>query len=162
MKIYLKKIDDNVKLPSQARTGDFCYDVYAISEEEVAPNVWKYRLGFAYEMDKSEYYLGKLDHKFSSHMKNQELNLAIDFRPRSSVWKTGMVLSNCEGTLDKFYRGEVSAVFYHVFPDMPRYKTGDKIGQIKIGITIPAEFEFVDEIDMNTERGEGGFGSTGR
>ena len=73
-----------------------------------------------------------------------------------------MVLSNCEGTLDKFYRGEVSAVFYHVFPDMPRYKTGDKIGQIKIGITIPAEFEFVDEIDMNTERGEGGFGSTGK
>lgn len=71
-----------------------------------------------------------------------------------------MVLSNAYGTLDYFYRGEAKAVFYHVFPNMPRYKVGDKIGQIKIGMTIPVEFEFVDEINMDTERGTGGFGST--
>ena len=54
------------------------------------------------------------------------------------------------------------AVFYHVKPNMPRYKAGDRIGQIKLGITIPLDFEWVDEIDMNTERGEGGFGSTNK
>lgn len=162
MKIFLKTLNDSAKLPVQGRPGDFCYDVCAVSEEEIAPNVWKYKLGFSYEMDKTQFYIGKLENKFSSHMQNQELVLDIDFRPRSSIWKTGMVLSNCEGTLDQFYRGEVCAIFYHILPNMPRYKSGDKIGQIKVGITIPVEFEFVDEIDMNTERGTGGFGSTGK
>ena len=53
------------------------------------------------------------------------------------------------------------AVFYHVLPNMPRYKKGDRVGQIKLGISIPLQFEFVDEINENTERGEGGFGHTG-
>ena len=86
---------------------------------------------------------------------------SIDFRPRSSIWKTGMVLSNSVGTIDDLYRGEVSAVFYHVFPNMPRYKVGDRIGQIKLGFTLPIEFEEVDELS-DTERGDGGYGSTGR
>lgn len=71
-----------------------------------------------------------------------------------------MVLSNCEGTIDELYRGEVCAVFYHVIPDMPRYKSGDRIGQIKLGITLPIKFEEVEELD-DTERGNRGFGSTG-
>ena len=47
-------------------------------------------------------------------------------------------------------------------PNMPRYKVGDKIGQIKLGFTVPIEFSWDDEINENTERGEGGFGSTGK
>ena len=71
-----------------------------------------------------------------------------------------MLLSNCEGTIDELYTGEVSAVFYHVFPNMERYKVGQRIGQIKIGITTPIEFVVVDELD-ETERNDGGYGSTG-
>jgi dUTP pyrophosphatase len=89
------------------------------------------------------------------------INLSIDFRPRSSVWKTGMMLSNCEGTIDELFIGNVSAVFYHVMPNMPRYRLGDRIGQIKIGITLPMEFVEANELD-NTERGAGGYGSTGK
>ena len=70
-------------------------------------------------------------------------------------------MSNCEGTIDEGYTGEVSAVFYHVMPHMPRYKVGDKIGQIKVGITFPIEFEEVYELD-DTTRGAGGYGSTGK
>lgn len=147
MKVKIKKLNENAVIPFQATNGDFCYDVVAVSEEEVAPNIWKYGLGFAYELVRDE---------------PDELKISIDFRPRSSVWKTGMVLSNCTGTLDEFYRGEVMAVFYHIFPNMPRYKVGDKIGQIKLGFTLFMEFEEVSEIDMNTERGKGGFGSTGK
>jgi dUTP pyrophosphatase len=72
-----------------------------------------------------------------------------------------MILSNCEGTIDELYRGEVSAVFYHVMPNMPRYKVGDRICQIKLGWTERLEFNEVDELD-DTVRGDGGYGSTGR
>ena len=72
-----------------------------------------------------------------------------------------MSLSNCEGTIDEDYRGEVRAVFYHIFKDMPKYEVGDKICQIKLGLTLPMEFNECSEL-VNTERGDGGFGSTGK
>lgn len=168
IKIKLKKLHEDAKLPYKAKEGDFCYDVYAVSEEEVAPNVWRYGIGFAYEIERKIIDVGvrfsgfNLDPHPVLDLVSSPMNIDIDFRPRSSVWKTGMVLSNCTGTLDDLYRGEVMAVYYHVFPTMERYHVGDRIGQIKLGFTIPAEFEFVDEINMNTDRGEGGFGSTGK
>lgn len=167
IKVKLKKLNENVELPKKSYNGDFCFDVKAISEEEIAPNVWKYRLGFAYEIDRESLHNNVRNFMYAVTPNNEIefddklFNLSIDARPRSSVYKTGMVLSNCEGTLDEFYRNEVSAIFYHVMPNMPRYKVGDKICQIKLGITIPMEFEWADEINMDTERGQNGFGSTG-
>lgn len=148
MKVKVKKLNENAVIPFKTYEKDFCYDVVAVSEEEVAPNVWKYGIGLAFQIDRESLF----GHRY--------LNLSIDLRPRSSVWKTGMVLSNSEGTIDELYRGEVSAVFYHVMPDMPRYRVGDKIGQIKIGTTSPIEFEEVEELS-ETERGCGSYGSTG-
>lgn len=142
----IKKLDPGAQIPRKSHGRDFCYDVYAVSQEQIAPNVWKYGLGFALQIDR-KYWDGTTLY-------------GIDFRPRSSVWKTGMVLSNCVGTVDEGYTGEISAVFYHVMPDMPRYKVGDRIGQIKLGSTVPMEFVEVDELDA-TDRGSGGYGSTG-
>lgn len=84
----------------------------------------------------------------------------IDIRPRSSVWKTGLVLSNSIGTIDEGYTGEISAVFYHVVPTLPIYKVGDRVAQMKIGFTLPVDFEVVEELN-ETERKAGGYGSTG-
>lgn len=148
MKVKVKKIVDGAVVPFKTYNEDFCYDVVATSCEEVAPNVYKYGIGLAFEIVR--------DHRFG-----EEYKLDIDFRPRSSVWKTGMVLSNCEGTIDEIYRGQVFAVFYHVMPNLPRYEVGDKIGQIKLGVTLAIDFEVVDELG-DTERGVGGYGSTGR
>lgn len=72
-----------------------------------------------------------------------------------------MSLSNCEGTIDEGFIANVSMVYYHLMPNMPKYEVGDRIGQIKIGVTFPIEFVEVEELDM-TARGEGGYGSTGR
>lgn len=157
MKVKLKKLHPDAQLPVKSKKGDLCYDVWAVDEEEIAPNVWRYRLGFSYEIERG--YFWPLNINFAN-LPN-DIVISIDARPRSSVWKTGMVLSNCEGTLDEFYRGEAMAVFYHVMPDMPRYKKGDRIVQIKIGFSVPIEFEWADEINEDTERGDGGFGSTG-
>ena len=148
MKVKIKKLNENAVIPFKTYEKDFCYDVVAVSEEEIAPNVWKYGIGLAFQIERG----GLLE--------ESDAKISIDFRPRSSVWKTGMVLSNCEGTIDELYTGEVSAVFYHVFPNMERYKIGQRIGQIKIGTTIPIEFVVVDELS-ETERNDGGYGSTG-
>ena len=70
-------------------------------------------------------------------------------------------MSNCEGTIDEDYRGEVFAYFYEVIKGKEKYKVGDRIGQIKLGFTLPMEFEEAEELS-ETQRGEGGFGSTGK
>ena len=148
MKIRYKKLNPDAKTPYKKNDGDFCYDVWATSEEEIAPNVWRYGLGFKYEIERPEW----LD----------DYEISVGLKPRSSIWETGMELANSEGTLDEFYRGEAKAVFYHLMLNMPRYCKGDKIGQIYVKIAPKIEFEFVDEINENTERGNSGFGSTGK
>lgn len=171
--LYLKASEGESIFPFKKHESDLCYDVVATSCVEVAPNIYKYGIGLAFQIERgledieSGYRL-VLDsdaERFVApsylDMWRSPINLSIDFRPRSSVWKTGMVLSNCTGTIDESYTGEVSAIFYHLFPDMPIYKVGDRIGQIKIGVTLPIDFVEADSLDK-TERGEGGFGSTGR
>lgn len=174
MKVKVKKISEGAVVPYKKYEEDFCYDVVATSCEEVAPNVYKYGIGLAFQIERC---VEEIESCVRVHtdddtevgviaprkmdMWRSPLKLSVDLRPRSSVWKTGMVLSNCEGTIDELYTGEVSAVFYHLMPNMPKYEVGDRIGQIKIGVTFPIEFIEVEELDETT-RGEGGYGSTGR
>ena len=169
MIVKFKRFHKDAKIPTQAYDKDFCVDLYAVSEEEIAPNVWKYGFGFGLQIerdneiiekgisdsDNSYTLIGRKEIRFD----NSPIKLSIDIRPRSSVWKTGMVLSNCEGSIDEGYTNEISAVFYHVLTDMPRYKVGDKIAQAKIGFTLPIRFVEVDELD-ETERGLKGYGSS--
>lgn len=152
MKVKVKKLNKSAKIPFKNYHKDFCYDVVATSCEEIAPNVYRYGIGLAFEIERSREFL--LDDGAREY-------LSIDFRPRSSVWKTGMILSNCVGTIDELYRGEVMAVFYHVMPNMPKYEIGDKIGQIKLGVTEFIQFVEVDDLS-ETERGVNGYGSTGK
>ena len=162
MKVKFKKLRENAKLPTKAHEDDFCYDVYACDCEEVAPNVYKYPLGFALQIDDSENFgLQEWNRGVGFMPIMDKLILSIDFRPRSSVWKTGMVLCNSCGTVDRGYTGEVCAFFYHVMPNMPKYEPGDRVAQMKIGFTVPIEFVEVEELD-DTERGDSGFGSTGK
>ena len=174
MKVKVKKISEGAVLPYKKYNEDFCYDVVATSCEEIAPNVYKYGLGLAFQIERGLEEIEAAcrflsdDSTEVGYVSSRQLdiwrspiNLSIDLRPRSSVWQTGMVLSNCEGTIDESYTGEVSAVFYHIMPNMPKYEVGDRIGQIKIGVTFPIEFVEVEELD-ETARGDGGYGSTGR
>lgn len=146
MKVKIKKLHQDAVVPFKTYKNDFCYDVVAVSCEEIAPNVYRYGTGLAFQIVRDECF-------------DNSSCLSIDFRPRSSVWKTGMVLANCQGTIDEPYTGEVTAVFYHVMPNMPKYEVGNKIGQIKLGVTQPIEFVVVDELNA-TDRGANGYGST--
>lgn len=148
MKILVKKLHPDAKIPYKTHGNDFCYDCVAVSCEKLADNVYKYGLGLSFEIIRED--------------GQKEIITDIEARARSSVWKTGMVLSNCvKGTIDEPYRGEVAAIFYHVLPDMPKYEVGDRVVQICLGKTEKIEFEEVDELS-ETQRGTGGFGSTGK
>lgn len=159
MKVKVKRLHEDAVIPFKKYDNDMCYDVIAVSEQELAPNVWRYELGLAFQIDRSKLHIIYDNACLDFNALN--INLDIDFRPRSSVWETGMVLSNCEGTIDENFIGGVSAVFYHVMPNMERYHVGNKIGQIKIGFTLPMEFEEVDELS-ETDRGANGYGHTGK
>lgn len=164
MVIKFKRYNENAVIPQKAYDKDFCYDLVAVSEEEIAPNVWKYGFGFGLQIERG--YEPIFVNQETGTVQQADLsvcpfNLSVDIRPRSSVWKTGMVLSNCEGTVDEGYTNEISAVFYHVLPNMPRYKIGDRIAQMKIGVTFPIEFIEVEELNK-TERGINGYGSSGK
>jgi dUTP pyrophosphatase len=172
MKVKVKKLNENAVIPFKTHKEDFCYDCVATSCEEIAPNVYKYGLGLAFEIERDVELISYGATYRSSNsvvsqdtkcinMKDSPLNLSLDFRPRSSVYKTGMVLANATGTLDEAYRGEAFAIFYHVMPNMMRYEVGDKIIQCKLGITLPIEFIEAKELSK-TERDVDGFGSTGK
>ena len=147
MRINFKRLHKDAKLPTIAHSRDYGFDCVAVTEEEIAPGVWRYGLGFALQIDK----------------KTTGINdkLRITLYARSSVHKTGMILSNGVGTIDEGYRGEISAVFYHVMPNLPRYKVGDKVCQI--AVEGRPDFQYYSEVDEldNGERGSNGYGSTG-
>lgn len=166
MKIKIKKLSSNAKLPYKKHTDDFCYDLYATSCEEIAPNVYKYGFGIAMQIERGAENVFEIRNEkrhecISIDTSRMPLKFDIDIRPRSSVWKTGLVMSNSVGTIDEGYTGEISAVFYHVVPTLPIYKVGDRVAQMKIGFTLPVDFDIVEELN-DTERKAGGYGSTGQ
>ncbi len=151
MKVKIKKLNEKAVIPFKKYDDDFCYDLVATSCEEIAPNVYKYGTGLAFEIVDSE----------GAPLHTDRLNYGLTIRPRSSICKTGMVLSNSEGTIDFSYRGEVLCVFYHVVPSMPKYEVGDRIAQLHFDVACKMRFEVAGEL-ADTDRGTGGYGSTGK
>jgi dUTP pyrophosphatase len=82
--------------------------------------------------------------------------------PRSSVSKTNLSLRNSVGVIDSNYRGEIMLKFLDLeeMDDLLWYLPGNKIGQIMIIERPQIELEEVEELS-ETDRGGGGFGSTG-
>lgn len=83
-------------------------------------------------------------------------------RPRSGLAaKNGITVLNSPGTIDADYRGEIGVILANVSKDDFTIEHGDRIAQLVIAKHERAEWEEVDELST-TERGSGGFGSTGR
>jgi dUTP pyrophosphatase len=143
VKVRIKKLNENAVIPSYAKSGDAGMDLVAtsiISETQIQIT---YGIGLAMEIPKG--FVGLIF-------------------PRSSVRKTRLMLSNCVGVVDSGYRGELQATFNKVNQNSQAendYKVGDRVAQIMIIPHPPIEFEEADELS-DTERGEGGFGSTGK
>lgn len=80
--------------------------------------------------------------------------------PRSSISKKSISLTNCIGVIDAGYRGEIMGVFRNTSDVIPAlYKEGERFAQLLILPVPDVQFEESDELS-ETDRGEGGFGST--
>ncbi len=143
MQVRIKKLNENAVIPSYAKEGDAGMDLVATSIISNTSTQITYGIGLALEIPKG--FVGLIF-------------------PRSSVRKTRLMLSNCVGVVDSGYRGELQATFNKINNDSVSendYKVGDRIAQIMIIPHPPIEFEEADELS-DTERGDGGFGSTGK
>jgi len=143
MKLKVKKLNEKAVLPSYSKEGDAAMDFVATSKE-ICNGFIEYGTGIAMEIPHG--YVGLIF-------------------PRSSITKKKLILKNSVGVIDSGYRGEIKFRFYRLHDNEYNssfnvYYVGDRIGQIMI-IPIPKiEIEEVEDLS-NTDRGEGGYGSTG-
>ena len=90
------------------------------------------------------------------------INYEAQVRPRSGLaLKHNITLTNSPGTVDAGYRGEVGVIMFNHGPEEFTIKRGDRIAQMVIAELPVVELEVVKALS-DSDRGEGGFGSTGR
>ena len=152
MEVKIKKLTENAVIPKYTLEGDAGLDLTATSKEHDKDGNTIYGTGLAFSIP--------------------EGHVGLLF-PRSSNAKKDLRLTNSVGVLDSNYRGEVTFKFrndnysaneddfknrYIVFTK--EYEVGDRVGQL---IILPyPKIEFIEADDLGeTNRGEGGYGSTG-
>lgn len=90
------------------------------------------------------------------------VNYEAQIRPRSGLaLKHNLTLTNSPGTIDAGYRGEVGVIMFNHGPEEFAVKRGDRIAQMVIAELPQTELLLSDELNA-TDRGTGGFGSTGK
>jgi len=83
-------------------------------------------------------------------------------RPRSGLaYKHGLTVLNTPGTIDADYRGEIGVILVNLSNEDFTIENGERVAQMVIAKHEQAEWNLVEELS-NTERGSGGFGSTGK
>jgi dUTP pyrophosphatase len=141
MKVRIKKINPLAQIPTYAKDGDAGMDLVAT---RIISNT---TFDVSYGTD------------LAMEIPNGFVGLVF---PRSSIRKYELALSNSVGVIDSGYRGELQATFKKTNGlDSLAYKVGDRIAQIMIIPYPPIEFDEVNDLS-DTERGDGGFGSTGK
>ena len=85
----------------------------------------------------------------------------IQVRPRSGLaLKHGVTVLNTPGTIDQDYKGDIGVILYNSSNQIFKVFNGDRIAQLVVSIVTQVEIEETSELS-DTERGEGGFNSTG-
>ena len=141
MEIKIKLVDGGI-MPVKSTAGAACFDLFARTKTVVGKKYIEYKLGVCFEIPAG--YVGLI-------------------MPRSSVTNTNLMLKNCIGVIDSDFRGEVSARFIEFVKtkDEYEYEVEDRVAQIMFIKTESIELVQCDKLSA-TERGVGGYGSTGK
>lgn len=143
MKVNIKKLNDKAIIPSRGSEYAAGYDLYANLEDEIvipAGETVKVGTGIASEIPND--WFGAV------------------FARSGLATKQGLRPSNCVGVIDSDYRGEIIVALYNDSKNDKTIHNGDRIAQLVVIPFLNAEFNVVDELS-DTQRGNGGFGSTG-
>lgn len=139
----IKLLNDKAQIPTRATDQSAGYDLYAANEEPIIIGPGEngtIPLGFATEIP---------------------VNMYGAIYARSGLAsRDGLRPANCVGIIDSDYRGEWMVVLHNDSGSYRDVTAGDRIAQVVFGNVMPQSFEPVDNLP-NTERGNGGFGSTG-
>lgn len=132
------KVDKDAKYPIKAHESDSGYDMYAISISK-SGDIYTYETGIAFDIPEG---------------------YEVQLRARSSVYKTGLMLTNGIGTIDQGFTQPVSFKFYNLIKRIPSYQIGDRIGQAVLIKKADHVTEEMVGLPLPKDR-VGGFGSTG-
>lgn len=140
MKLKFKKLHKDAILPTRAKEGDAGLDIYAL-RDEIIPSFDRqvFDTGIAVEIPYG--YEGQI-------------------RPRSGLAFKNK-LDGFIGTIDAGYRGEIKVILYNTSSKAYRVKKGERIAQLVINKIELAQPEWAEELS-DSERGEDGFGSSGK
>jgi len=141
MKIEIKKLSEKAIIPVYQNPGDAGLDLCSIEEYSLHPNETKLiKTGLAISLPDG---------------------IEAQIRPRSGLaLKHSITVLNTPGTIDSGYRGEVSIILINHGKETFYITPGMRIAQMVIAPVLRAEIEEVESLD-ETQRGTGGFGSTG-
>ena len=142
MQLKIKKLDGDLPTPSYAKYGDAGMDVYSKVDYTLhSGERFTFPTGVAFEIP---------------------YGYEIQIRGRSGLaHKHGVGLVNGIGTIDHGYRGELAVVLVNHGRESVFIRRGDRIAQIVVNKIEIVQLSEVDELS-STERGESGFGSTGK
>lgn len=141
--VKVKKINDKCTLPTRETKSAVGFDIYACLDEDIELAPFKRVMvpsGFCMEMPE---------------------NTEAQIRPRSGLaHKYGITTVNSPGTIDPDYRGEIKVLLINLGDEVFTIKHGMRIAQMVIAKTPTVSIDEVENLS-DTERGSGGFGSTG-
>lgn len=137
--VKIKKLEKEAKVPTYATEGAACFDLYSMNESTgCAADIFK--TGLAFEIPKDQ--------------------VMLVFSRSGHGFKQDIRLANCVGVIDSDYRGEVMVKLRADGSSDVAFKAGERIAQAMIIDVKKVSFEVVDDLN-STNRGTGGFGSTG-
>lgn len=145
-------------IPAYAHVGDAGMDLRAAEDVVVLPAVDANPFGMS---------LYSRDHNNNIVRVRTGLKIALPpmhvgfIVPRSGLGSKGLTVANSPGTIDAGYRGEIQVALVNHSRKNFEIKKGDRIAQLVVVPFTQVDIEVVNEFSEETERGEGGFGSTG-
>ena len=140
MNINIKLLSETAKVPTKAHATDAGFDLYADSIITDNDSIDKITYGTGIALEIPDGFVGLIF-------------------PRSSIVNKGLSLRNSVGVIDASYRGEIKAVFTLLSSNV--YSIGDRIAQI-VFLKLPEVNLNVTSELSKTDRGAGGFGSSGK
>lgn len=142
MTVRFKKINPEAILPAYAHKGDAGLDVRSVEDLTILPGRRALvKTGLVMELPP---------------------DAEAQVRPRSGLaLKHGVTVLNSPGTIDSGYRGEVGVILVNLGDEPFQVCKGDRIAQLVIASVAHADIVEAESVD-SSERGEGGFGSTGK